>query len=49
MILFSNIQIEPLIQVDSDLDNFYESNDDGCFLLLADDYISIFAYKLREN
>lgn len=35
--------------MDSIFDYFYESKDDGCFLLLADDYISMLAYKLREN
>lgn len=34
--------------MDSIFDYFYESKDDGCFQLLAD-YISMLAYKLREN
>ena len=31
-----------------DLDYFYESNDDGFFQLLTDDYISMLACKLRN-
>lgn len=34
--------------VNLDLDYFYESNDDGFFQLLSDEYISMLAYKLKN-
>lgn len=34
--------------INLDLDYFYESNDDGFFQLLTDDYISMLACKLRN-
>lgn len=34
--------------INLDLDYFYESNGDGFFQLLTDDYISILAYKLKN-
>lgn len=33
--------------INLDLDYFYESNDDGFFQLLSDEYISMLAYKLK--
>lgn len=34
--------------INLDLDYFYESNDDGFFQLLSDEYISMLAYKLKN-
>ena len=34
--------------INLDLDYFYESNGDGFFQLLTDDYISMLAYKLKN-
>lgn len=34
--------------INLDLDYFYESNDNTCFQLLSDEYISMLAYKLKN-